>query len=63
MQSMLRDSGVQLERYQIVTEGEDTQELMQQNYDGSSKNPYSNQRQTENSDEDGEDFYDILNSL
>ena len=65
MQSMLRDNGVDLERYQVVSEQEDAR-FEQQSYEGSSKNPYSRDDGEENrepDDENGESFYDLLGKL
>jgi flagellar hook-length control protein FliK len=64
LQSMLRDSGVQLEKCQIVSEHEDTQ-FNEQSYDGSSKNPYGRQDDDgkKQDDNDGESFYDLLQSI
>lgn len=63
LQNMLRDGGVQLERYQIVEEREDTQ-FSEQSYEGSSKNPYGrNDEEQQQPDEDGESFYDLLQSI
>ena len=68
LQNMLRDNGVQLENYQVVSDREEAQ-LQQQSYDGSSKNPYSRQ-DDENAQQDDDDsgdgsssFYDLLQSL
>ena len=66
LQSMLRENGVELERYQVVSEQEDTQ-FRQQSYEGSSKNPYGRnddgEGQDKNDDENGESFYDLLGNL
>ncbi|MCR4779957.1 MAG: flagellar hook-length control protein FliK [Ruminiclostridium sp.] len=64
LQNMLRDSGVQLEKCQIVSEHEDTQ-FNEQSYDGSSKNPYGRQdgENKKPDDDDGENFYDLLQSI
>ena len=65
LQNMLRDSGVQLEKCQIVSEHEDTQ-FNEQSYDGSSKNPYGRNDEDDRHDDDdgdGENFYDLLQSL
>ena len=61
--AMLRDNGVELERCQVVSEGENAG-LMQDSYEGSSKNPYSRQEekgQDENDEE--ESFFDLLQSI
>lgn len=59
----LRNNGVELERYQVVSEHEDA-ELMQQNYDGSSKNPYGRDDENESQNDDSsEDFLEILQQL
>ncbi len=63
LQNMLRDNGVQLERYQVVAES-DNAELMQESYDGSSRNPYFREDENNSEENDGEDsFYDLLQSL
>ncbi len=63
LQAVLRDNGVELERYQVVSE-RDEAELMQENYDGSSKNPYGRQEEQENGENDeGESFFDLLQSI
>jgi len=59
----LRNNGVELERYQVVSEHENA-ELMQQNYDGSSKNPYGRNDEEKSQDSDSsEDFLEILQQL
>ncbi len=59
----LRENGVELERYQVVSEREEAQ-LMQDSYDGSSRNPYGRQDNDGSSnDEDGDDFLEILQQL
>ena len=61
--AMLRENGVELERCQVVSEGENAG-LMQDSYEGSSKNPYSRQEekgQDENDEE--ESFFDLLQSI
>lgn len=40
VQESMRDSGTQLEKYQVVYSPEESSDAQQQNYDGSSKNPY-----------------------
>ena len=65
LQSMLRENGVELERYQVVSEHEDAQ-FQRQSYDGSSKNPYSRNDEDadkHNDDDDGESFYDLLGEI
>ena len=65
MQSMLRNNGVDLERYQVVSEQEDAR-FEQQSYEGSSKNPYSRNDDEDGQkqdDENGESFYDLLGKL
>lgn len=63
LQAVLRDNGVELERYQVVSE-RDEAELMQESYDGSSKNPYGRQEEQENGENDeGESFFDLLQSI
>ena len=60
----LKSSGVELERYQVVSGREEAQ-LMQDNYDGSSKNPYGHREEPaeEQPADDGEDFLEILQQL
>lgn len=60
----LKNSGVELERYQVVSGREEAQ-LMQDNYDGSSKNPYGREEEPaeEQPADDGEDFLEILQQL
>ncbi len=64
MQNMLRDGGVQLEKCQIVSEQEDAR-FEQQSYEGSSKNPYGRNdgNAQQQNDEEGENFYDLLQTL
>ncbi|MGN0620043.1 MAG: flagellar hook-length control protein FliK [Ruminiclostridium sp.] len=63
LQTVLKNGGVELERYQVVTDREEAQ-LMQDSYEGSSKNPYSRNQQQQNGDDDsGEDFYELLQSI
>lgn len=64
IQSMLRSSGVELEDYKVVTGEEEAQQLMNDDYDGSSRNPYGRQQQ-ENQSEDDDDtsFYELLQSI
>lgn len=59
----LRENGIELERYQVVSEREAAQ-LMQDSYDGSSKNPYGRNDDGENSEnqDDGE-FLELLSQL
>ncbi len=60
----LKNNGVELERYQVVSGREEAQ-LMQDNYDGSSKNPYGHREEPaeEQPADDGEDFLEILQQL
>ncbi len=61
--AVLRENGVELERYQVVSEGENT-ELMQDSYEGSSKNPYGRQEEQQNDENDEEEsFFDLLQSI
>ncbi|MCM1335273.1 MAG: flagellar hook-length control protein FliK [Bacteroides sp.] len=61
--SALKSNGVELERYQVVSGREEAQ-LMQDSYDGSSKNPYGQQdERSEEREDDGEDFLEILQQL
>lgn len=59
MQESMRDSGTQLEKYQVVYGAEQDGRAEQQNYDGSSKNPYV--REVEEHDDENEgQFAEIL---
>lgn len=59
VQESMRDSGTQLEKYQVVYGAEQDGRAEQQNYDGSSKNPYV--REVEEHDEENEgQFAEIL---
>lgn len=60
----LKNNGAELERYQVVSGREEAQ-LMQDNYDGSSKNPYGHREEPaeEQPADDGEDFLEILQQL
>lgn len=60
----LKNNGVELERYQVVSGREEAQ-LMQDNYDGSSKNPYGHREEPaeEQPADDEEDFLEILQQL
>lgn len=59
MQESMKDSGTQLEKYQVVYGAEQDGRAEQQNYDGSSKNPYV--REVEEHDEENEgQFAEIL---
>ena len=62
--SALKNNGVELERYQVVSGREEAQ-LMQDNYDGSSKNPYGHREEPaeEQPADDGKDFLEILQQL
>lgn len=60
METMMKQSGTQLEKCQVVYEPEQNDRAGQQNYDGSSKNPYSRQQDEKNTDEDGR-FAEALN--
>ena len=59
LQEALKDSGTQLEKYQVVYGPEQESDARQQNYDGSSKNPYVRDDDEEGSDKDGE-FAELL---
>ena len=59
LQEALKDSGTQLEKYQVVYGPEQESDVRQQNYDGSSKNPYVRDDDEEGSDKDGE-FAELL---
>lgn len=58
----LRNNGVELERYQVVS-GQEEAQLMQENYDGSSKNPYGRNDEEQQQEENGDDFLEILQQL
>ncbi len=58
----LRNNGVELERYQVVS-GQEEAMLMQESYDGSSRNPYGRNDEEQPQDDDGEDFLEILQQL
>ncbi|MCM1297977.1 MAG: flagellar hook-length control protein FliK [Firmicutes bacterium] len=53
MEAMMKQSGTQLEKCQVVYEPEQNDRAGQQNYEGSSKNPYSRQQDESGTDEDG----------
>ena len=56
----MRDQGTQLEKYQVVHGAEQDGRAEQQNYEGSSKNPYVRNIE-EDGDDDGE-FEKVLQS-
>ena len=59
----LRSNGVELERYQVVS-GQEEAQLMQESYDGSSKNPYGRNDEEQQNNEDSEnEFLEILQQL
>lgn len=58
VQESMRDQGTQLEKYQVVYGAEQDGRADQQNYEGSSKNPYV--RDTEEENDDGGEFEKIL---
>lgn len=61
MQQAAKDNGTQLEKYQVVYGPEQESRAGQQNYDGSSKNPYVRQDTEETQkDENGSQFADFL---
>lgn len=53
METMMKQSGTQLEKCQVVYEPEQNDRAGQQNYEGSSKNPYFRQQDETDTDEDG----------
>lgn len=59
LQDALKDSGTQLEKYQVVYGPEQEADARQQNYEGSSKNPYVRDNDEEGTDKDGE-FAELL---
>lgn len=59
----LKENGIDLEKYQVVYEPQQNS-LNRENYNGSSKNPYTNQRnESENDDESDTSFADLLMSM
>lgn len=58
----LKSNGVELERYQVVSDREEAQ-LMQESYDGSSKNPYGRNDEEKQDEEHGNEFLEILQQL
>ncbi len=58
----LRNNGVELERYQVVS-GQEEAMLMQESYDGSSRNPYGRNDEEQPQEESDEDFLEILQQL
>lgn len=62
IETALRENGVELERYQVISEREDAQ-LMQDSYEGSSKNPYSRGEQQQETEDDDGDFLELLRQL
>lgn len=59
----LKENGIDLEKYQVVYEPQQNS-LNRENYNGSSKNPYTNQRnESENGDESDTSFADLLMSM
>ena len=58
----LRNNGVELERYQVVS-GQEEAMLMQESYDGSSKNPYGRDEEEQPQEESDEDFFEILQQI
>lgn len=60
--NVLRESGIELERYQVVSEREDAQ-LMQDSYDGSSKNPYGRDDEDNSENKDDGEFLELLSQL
>ena len=62
IETALRENGVELERYQVVSERGNAQ-LMQDSYEGSSKNPYSRGEQQQETEDDDGDFLELLRQL
>lgn len=59
----LKENGIDLEKYQVVYEPQQNS-LNRENYNGSSKNPYTNQRnESESDDESDTSFADLLMSM
>lgn len=59
IQESLRDNGTQLEKYQVVYGAEQDGRAEQQNYEGSSKNPYVRQDEEHDEENDGQ-FRELL---
>lgn len=59
IQESLRDNGTQLEKYQVVYGAEQDGRAEQQNYEGSSKNPYVRQDEEHDEGNDGQ-FRELL---
>lgn len=59
LQDALKDSGTQLEKYQVVYGPQQEADARQQSYEGSSKNPYVRDDDEEGTDKDGE-FAELL---
>lgn len=59
IQESLRDNGTQLEKYQVVYGAEQDSKAEQQNYEGSSKNPYVRQDEEHDEGNDGQ-FRELL---
>ena len=62
IETALRENGVELERYQVISEREDAQ-LMQDSYEGSSKHPYNRGEQQQETEDDDGDFLELLRQL
>ncbi len=62
IETALRENGVELERYQVVSERGNAQ-LTQDSYEGSSKNPYSRGEQQQETEDDDGDFLELLRQL
>lgn len=60
MQQAAKDSGTQLEKYQVVYGPEQDSRAGQQNYDGSSKNPYVRQDAEETHKDGDSQFAELL---
>ena len=59
----LKENGIDLEKYQVVYEPQQNS-LNRENYNGSSKNPYTNQQnESESDDESDTSFADLLMSM
>ncbi len=58
----LRNNGVELERYQVVS-GQEEAMLMQESYDGSSRNPYGRNDEEQPQEDSDEDFFEVLQQL
>ncbi len=61
LQNSLRQNGIELENWQTVTESE--QRSRAEDYNGSSKNPYYHEEQSENDDAEDTSFAEIISAM